>query len=240
VAIVALSGLAITALVVGALIAIGFVGVLVRLGLRGRAETKPDIPPGMRPGPPDEMLERRLVDRFLGWGFLFVIFFAVWIAGLWLMEPQTNADDAVTLTERSVERGGIWFAISDEANPTGFGCARCHGPAGTGGQMIPFGDGFVQPPALDDVCGGPETGHPLIESMEDVRSTIEQGRPETAMPSWSIRYEGPMNDQQIDDLLNYLLTIQELPEDAQNVCLEPLEEDEDGGGGDGGGEDGGA
>jgi len=240
VTIVALSGLAITALVVGALIAIGFVGALVWLGLRGRAEAKPDIPPGMRPGPPDEMLERRLVDRFLGWGFLFVIFFAVWIAGLWLMEPQTNADDAVTLTERSVERGGMWFAISDEANPTGFGCARCHGPAGTGGQMIPFGDGFVQPPALDDVCGGPETGHPLIESMEDVRSTIEQGRPETAMPSWSIRYEGPMNDQQIDDLLNYLLTIQELPEDAQNVCLEPLEEDEDGGGGDGGGEDGGA
>lgn len=231
--IVALSGLAATALVVGALFAIAFVGLLVWLSLRGRPEPKPDIPAGMRPGPPDEMLERRLVDRFLGWGFLFVIFFAVWIAGLWLMEPQTNADDAVTLTERSVDRGATWFAISDEANPTGFGCARCHGPAGTGGQLIPFGDGFVEPPALNDVCGGPETGHGAIESMEDVRSTIEQGRPGTAMPSWSISYEGPMNDQQIDDLLNYLLTIQELPEGAQNVCLEPLEGAEDDG--DGGG-----
>ncbi|HEX6206929.1 MAG TPA: cytochrome c [Actinomycetota bacterium] len=237
--VVALSGLAITLIVLGVLVALAFVAALVWLGLRGRPERGPDIPAGMRPGPPDEMLERRFVDRFLGWSFLFVIFFAVWLAGLWLMEPQTNADDAVTLTERSVERGSMWFAISDEANPTGFGCARCHGPAGTGGQEIPFGDGFVQPPALNDVCGGPETGHPLIESINDVRTTIEQGRPGTAMPSWSIRYEGAMNDQQIDDLLNYLLTIQELPDGAQNVCLEPLEGAEDGTGGNGG-EEGGA
>ena len=238
--IVALSGLAITLIALGVLVSVAFLATLVWLGLRGRPEAEPDIPAGMRPGPPDEMLERRFVDRFLGWSFLFVIFFAVWLAGLWLMEPQTNADDGVTLTERSVERGSMWFAISDEANPTGFGCARCHGPAGTGGQQIPFGDGFVQPPALNDVCGGPETGHPLIESIDDVRTTIEQGRPGTAMPSWSIRYEGAMNDQQIDDLLNYLLTIQELPDGAQNVCLEPLEGAEDGAGENGGGDEGGA
>lgn len=236
--IVALSGLAITLLVLSGLVVVAFVAAIVRLSLRDRPEPKPDIPAGMRPGPPDEMLERRFVDRFLGWGFLFVVFFAVWIAGLWLMEPQTNADDAVTLTERSVERGSMWFAISDESNPTGFGCARCHGPAGTGGQQIPFGDGFVQPPALNDVCGGPETGHPLIESIDDIRATIEQGRPGTAMPSWSILFEGAMNDQQIDDLLNYLLTIQELPDGVQNVCLEPLADAEDGGAGNG--EEGGA
>jgi hypothetical protein len=28
------------------------------------------------------------------------------------------------------------------------------------------------------------------------------------MPTWGVRYGGPMNDQQITDLVNYILTIQ--------------------------------
>lgn len=230
---VALSGTAILGLVVGAFAALAFAGVLVWLVLRQQPERKPDIPAGMRPGPADEVLERRLVERFIGWNVVFVIFFAAWIPVLWFLEPQTNAAESEALTERSIQRGSEWFEISSSENPTGFGCARCHGPEGTGGQQVPFEGGFVQPPALDSVCGGEATGHPLIKSIDDVRTTIEQGRDGTAMPSWSINYEGPMNDQQIDDLINYLLTIQELPEDAQNVCLEPVTEDGDTGGGDG-------
>jgi hypothetical protein len=28
------------------------------------------------------------------------------------------------------------------------------------------------------------------------------------MPTWGVRYGGPMNDQQITDLVNYILSIQ--------------------------------
>jgi hypothetical protein len=40
------------------------------------------------------------------------------------------------------------------------------------------------------------------------------------MPSWSVRYAGPLNDQQITDIINYVLSIQEVEFD-QNVCLNP-------------------
>jgi mono/diheme cytochrome c family protein len=215
---VGLSSTAIIALAAGAIVALGFAAAIVALVLRRRPPARPDIPAGMRPGPADEVLERRLIERFTGWSLVFVIFFAAWIPVLWLREPNTNSADAVELTDRSVERGEQWFAISDENNPTGFGCARCHGPAGQGGQTIPFMGQPVQPPRLADVCGGEETGHPAIASLEDIRATIEEGREGTAMPSWSIEFEGPMNDQQIDDLINYLISIQE--EAEANVCAE--------------------
>jgi hypothetical protein len=43
------------------------------------------------------------------------------------------------------------------------------------------------------------------------------------MPSWSIRYEGALNDQQINDIVNYIVSIQdeELVPFEQNVCLNP-------------------
>jgi hypothetical protein len=44
------------------------------------------------------------------------------------------------------------------------------------------------------------------------------------MPSWSVRFAGAMDDQQINDLVNYILSIQDIP-DAQNVCLNPVEEE---------------
>jgi cytochrome c2 len=38
------------------------------------------------------------------------------------------------------------------------------------------------------------------------------------MPSWSVRFAGAMDDQQINDLVNYLLSIQKVPT-KDNVCL---------------------
>ena len=47
---------------------------------------------------------------------------------------------------------------------------------------------------------------------------IEEGR--GAMPSWSIRYQGALNDQQINDLVVYLVeTSSENVPFEDNVCL---------------------
>jgi hypothetical protein len=43
------------------------------------------------------------------------------------------------------------------------------------------------------------------------------------MPSWSVKYQGAMDDQQISDVINYLIsinTIEVVPFD-KNVCLNP-------------------
>jgi mono/diheme cytochrome c family protein len=218
----ALSGLAIIALVVGALIGLAFVGGVIWLSLRGK-EARLDVPPGMRPGPADETLERRMIVRHGGWSMLFVLFFATWLPIYWLAEPTTNVSEAVDFVDRSVERGGRWFAVATTENPTGFGCARCHGANAQGGTTsFTSPDGETIPdyavPKLVDVCGGPNTGHPLIKSLDDVRDTIMEGRPDTPMPSWSIRFQGPMNDQQIQDLINYVISIQKNVPEGQNVC----------------------
>lgn len=218
--VVALSGIAIIGLVAAVAIGLAFVGGLIWLTLRGRPDRKPDIPPAMRPGPADETLERRKVVSLPGWGTLFVLFFTLWIPLQWLKEPSVNVADEVEAVERSVERGSRWFQVSSEENPTGFGCARCHGANAEGGTVsFTNPDGEVVPeypvPPLVNVCE-----RLTIEGTGQIRETIMQGRPNTPMPSWSIRFQGAMNDQQIQDLINYLLTIQNVPENM-NKCLDP-------------------
>lgn len=219
--VVALSGVAIIGLAAAVAIGLAFVGGLIWLTLRGRPDRKPDIPTAMRPGPADETLERRKVESLPGWGTLFVLFFTLWIPLQWLNEPKVNVADEVEAVDRSVERGGRWFQVSSEENPTGFGCARCHGANAEGGTVsFTNPDGEVVPeypvPPLVNVCE-----RLTIEGAGQIRETIMQGRqPNTPMPSWSIRFQGAMNDQQIQDLINYLLTIQNVPENM-NKCLDP-------------------
>ena len=219
--VVALSGIAIIGLAAAVAIGLAFVAGLIWLTLRGRPERKPSIPPAMRPGPADETLERRKVESLPGWGTLFVLFFTLWIPIQWFNEPTVNVADEVEAVDRSVERGSRWFQVSSEENPTGFGCARCHGANAEGGTVsFTNPDGEVIPdypvPALVNVCE-----RLTIEGAGQIRETIMQGRqPNTPMPSWSIRFQGAMNDQQIQDLINYLITIQNVPENV-NRCLDP-------------------
>ena len=45
-------------------------------------------------------------------------------------------------------------------------------------------------------------------SDDEVRYILTYGRPGTPMPAWGVRYNGPMNDQQITNLVNYQRSIQ--------------------------------
>jgi len=236
----ALSAIVTIALVAGVIVALGFIVGLIAIRVRGRPERRaPDIPPGMAPGPADEVLERRQLERVMAWGVVFTLIFAVNVAVIWFLEPEVNVDNEIELVGRSVDRGSQWFQLASEENPTGFGCARCHGAEAQGGSVpFTFPDGhqdFYPVPSLNDVCGGAATGHGSITSVDDIRTTITEGREGTPMPSWSVRFQGPMNDQQINDLINYIVSIQvDIPEE-DNVCLNPAPattgETTDGGGG---------
>ena len=197
---------------------------LAVLFLRGRnRERGPDIPATMRPGPSDAALETPLLVKLQGWGVVLVAFFVVWIPFVWLGEPSINLDQERDLTTQSIERGARSVQLFSEENQLGVGCVRCHGPELRGGVIVAgaFEDGtpkYEYPPDLTTVCGGPNAGHALIKSVEDIRTTIEQGR--GAMPSWSIKYEGALDDQQIGDIVQYLISINtdNVPLE-DNVCL---------------------
>jgi mono/diheme cytochrome c family protein len=212
----------------GVILAIGgAIFVLVAGGvlfLRGRRkEAAPDIPRAMRPGPSDPDLETPLLSKLQGWGVLLVVFFVIWVPATWLFEPSTNLDQERTLLTDSITRGEHGVQEFTEENQAGVGCVRCHGPELRGAVIADPTTGTpIQTPNLTTVCGGPYTGHPLIYGLRDIYTVIEQGRGQL-MPSWSIRYAGALNDQQINDIVNYIVSVQD---EAQvpferNLCTNP-------------------
>jgi len=198
-------------------------GVLV---LRGRQRQHADIPNAMRPGPSDPDLETPLLQKLQGWGVVLVLFFVIWVPAVWLLEPQQNLDQEQDLINDAIARGSHAVQVYSEVNQGGVGCVQCHGPT-LQGSLIPNtktpDDPYdVQPtPNLTTVCGGPFTGHPLIYGLDDIYTTIEQGR--GLMPSWSIRFAGALGDQQINDIVNYIVSIQDKDEVkfSENVCTNP-------------------
>jgi mono/diheme cytochrome c family protein len=213
-------------LVLGGIFVVAASGALL-LRSRGRREAVADIPRGMRPGPSDGALEAPLLHKMQGWGLVLVTFFVVWIPVYWLAEPGANLQQEEDLKAQAIERGELSVELFSEENQLGVGCVRCHGPE-LRGSVITAGsnpDGttaYAYPPDLTNLCAGPfgNPQHNAIASVQDIYQVLEQGR--NAMPSWSIRYQGALDDQQINDLVNYLVAMssENVPFE-DNVCINP-------------------
>jgi mono/diheme cytochrome c family protein len=178
---------------------------------RPRRTPELDIPKGMQPGPSDPDLEKPLLEKLQAWGLALIVLVALWVPAVWLLEPSTNADDTRVQVDDSVERGRLISMPFSEENQLGFDCERCHGPRLTGGQNV-YNQRVVTVPNLETVCER--------LTIDQIVTTIAEGREGTDMPSWSVRFAGAMHDQQINDLLNYLLSIQQVPEE-RNLCINP-------------------
>ena len=206
----------------GAVIVLFLLGLAyVSRGARRRAAGPlPDIPAVMRPAPPDADLEKPRLEKLQGWALASFLFMAVWIPVVWLIEPSANQTQERSLTQESVFRGAREVELFSENNILGVGCVRCHGPGLAGGKNL-FNGALVPVPNLQQVCGGPNTvGLPVpIHNSDDLRNIIMEGIPGTDMPSWSIRFAGGLDDQQIEDLVDYLVTMNEknVPF-KENVC----------------------
>jgi mono/diheme cytochrome c family protein len=201
--------------IAGGLIALAAIG---GLALRHRTrETGPDIPDAFKPGPSDAALETPLLTKLQGWSVVLLAFFVIWIPTTGIFEPSSNLNQEKELKQLALERGARAVLPFSEDNQLGVGCVRCHGPDLTGG-VIQSGNTFAFPPNLTTLCGGPNTGHAAIYSVDDIYQVIQEGR--NAMPSWSIRFEGALDDQQINDLVTYLVNLssKNVPF-AENVCL---------------------
>jgi cytochrome c553 len=182
-------------------------GILV---LRGRTKPEvPDIPRAMRPGPSDPDLETPILVKLMLWGTVLVVAMALSVAAVFVTEPETNKDDTSQLLQQSILRGHLTTLPGTEENQLGFNCVRCHGPGLHGGQNL-FNGNLVAVPNLQIVCNH--------LTLDQIVMTIAQGRPGTDMPSWSVQFSGAMDDQQINDVVNYILSIQKVAK-ADNKCL---------------------
>jgi mono/diheme cytochrome c family protein len=216
--------LAFVVIVLALVLAASFVAIQSKGRLRPRGA--PDIPSAMQPGPSDADLEKPHLEKLQGWGLGFVVLFAVLLPLVWLREPSNNKSQEQALKTDSIERGSQEVQLFDsETNQLGVGCVRCHGSNPVLGGGVNLYNGVrVQVPPLNSVCAGPNVPiHSAIHNLDDVRQTIMRGRPGTDMPSWSVRFQGALDDQQIQDLLNYILSIQDKKQVPFkfNVCINP-------------------
>ena len=206
-AVLALSSQQVIAFLLLGILAVAFVAALafVSTGRRIRRRRQ-DIPAVMQPGPSDADLEKPRLEKLQGWGVAFVLFFVVALPFVWLREPDQNLEQDRAVTTDSIARGYATVQVFTEENPLGFGCVRCHGtsPLIGGGENL-YNGSVVPVPDLANVCGGSNTGHGAIHNLVDIKNTVMQGRPGTDMPSWSVRFQGALDDQQIQDVLSFIV-----------------------------------
>lgn len=186
---------------------------------------KLSVPIGFRPAPSDDELETNVLERWQGWGLLLTLFLALFLPLYFIFfENQRSNDAALEQRAKSIKRGAAIYA-QGKPGAHGFqaGCANCHGTYAGGGVVPAFrpnpdADPAPYPaPSLVDVFK-----RQIVEGKKSPRdayryvyNVIAQGRPGTPMPTWGLGYGGPMNDQQIEDVINYLLSIQVgLPEEV--------------------------
>ncbi|MEO7441921.1 MAG: c-type cytochrome, partial [Acidimicrobiales bacterium] len=178
-----------------------------------------ELSPNRRPYFNDEALEGpRLTGALVG-ALVLMVIVAVGLPVYWANEPSRQEGAVRGFDVRAAGRGFLLFQPSDSPVPAGnvghFGCGGCHGTEAQGGSTT-----FSVPNALDPTLPprqvtwkAPRLDTVLLTySEEEVRSVLVFGRANTPMPPWGVLGGGPMNDQQINDLIAYLASIKKNPE----------------------------
>ena len=234
-------GLTLFAIVLVATVVYVFVNVL----FAGKEElgAELELAANRKPYYDDETLEGPKLDRALGVGLLLLFVLAVGIPLYWVMEPARQENAASGFGERFAHRGELLFAASGE-NAQALDCAGCHGgleggfredfvlttpnpeydpaeaaDAEEAGEVYDVEENLVQvvnwrAPALGSVL--------LRYSRAEVTFILTYGRPGTPMPAWGVEGGGPLNAQQVQNLVDYLDEHTISPEQAQDDAEEAL------------------
>ncbi len=189
-----------------ALVAVGAIAyVLVNVLFAGKAElgSEIELAANRKPYYDDEVLEGPKLDRTLTLALLFLAVLAVGIPYYWVMEPARQENAADGFNDRFVHRGEQLFAATGD-NPRALNCAGCHGN---------LDGGIVEDFILTDAEGNvsvvdwraPSLGSVLLRfSREEVTFILTYGRPGSPMPAWGVDGGGPLNEQQVQNLVDYL------------------------------------
>lgn len=158
---------------------------------RPRRSQQEALPPNFSKGDPDSVLEHSRLGRIGAWGLASAIFITGFFSVYWVIEPFRESQWDAKFLKESIDRGKHEYEV-DAA------CNRCHGPDGGGGYA-----------STDTTWPAPQLNNEFGRyTRAEIRRIVEQGRPGTPMPAWGIAFGGPLNDQRLDDVMNYLESIQ--------------------------------
>ena len=179
----------------------------------GRKEVGSEIElaANLKPYYDDDVLETKKLDRTLTWGLATLAIVGIGLPAYWLAEPGRQEGAEQTFQRVFASRG-------ENLYNEGAQCNSCHGPEGTGGvasyTILDDENEFVaqvewKAPALDTVL--------LRYSREEVAFILNYGRPYSPMPAWGAPGGGPLTEQQVQNLIDYLESIQMTSEDSKEA-----------------------
>jgi mono/diheme cytochrome c family protein len=158
------------------------------------------VPPALRPAYSDEQLERTVLERYMAWGLVLTVVLAVFLPGYWLVESNRLAAEQESFYVDAAVRGEEQYQEN---------CSRCHSAnLGGGAAASPYGGDPWPAPALNNIVMRYEESRNVTDVRDLIVQTIHRGRPGTPMPTWGAAFGGPMTDQQIDDITNFILVNQ--------------------------------
>ena len=230
-------------LIIVNLVAFATIGAIILwrvFSLRRNPEPRP--PQNLTPFLPDEALEGRKLERVLGIALLTTALIALTLFAYYVFEPNRSSSMEKQFHDSSVERGAILFANDQSKvyDPTrSLLCANCHGVKGEGGSTnytLKSDDPRCDPTAavtadtpsyclpVQVTWQAPPLDVELLRfSKDEVHDIITYGRPGTPMPPWGVASgKGVLNEQGIQDLVNYIQTLQLSPEKAKERFTKQL------------------
>jgi mono/diheme cytochrome c family protein len=164
-----------------------------------------ELAPNRKPYYTDDQLEGVRLERAQLFGLACLVIIGVGLPLYWLAEPGREAGAITDFDEVYASRGEGLFALTAEG---GFNCAECHG--GLDGGVAPYtvSDPVTLKPVRSVSWPAPALRYVALRMSDDqLRQVLTYGRPYSPMPAWGLAGGGPMNDQQIDNLIAYLKSV---------------------------------
>ena len=210
------------AIVLMAIVVIGW-AIYVFVNIRqAKAEVGSEIELAPNRGhmPDDEELEGRRLEKVQAFGVLMLLIMALVLPVYWMLEGGRRSGAETAFSEAAENRG--------EALAAEQACTDCHGADLGGARFAPvvldighqFSDkkSYVinttwEAPSLDDVFTRFDTDAGTLDEVSEVRQILVYGR--GVMPAWGLDGGGPLNDQEIDDLVAWLWRERLSDEEAQ-------------------------
>lgn len=200
-------------------IAITFGLVNLRQG-RKEVGSEIELAPNRKPYLTDGELEGRKLDRTLSFGLVGLFVLGIGLPLYWLQEPSRQEGAAERISDEFVSRGKAMYATTEEG---GYNCAFCHGPDG-GGGATPFTITDAEGRFVKEVTWkGPALNRIFDRyNRDEIRYVLEYGRLATPMPAWGAKGGGPLTEQKIQELIDYIETLQIPTEQGQEEAAEEL------------------
>lgn len=198
---------------IGLLILLISIGGWVLYGIfnfrKGRNEigSEQTLAANRKPYYDDETLEGPRLERVQLLGLVCLAIITVALPLYWILEPQRQAGANFGFEKRFVKWGSQLFAPTADG---GYNCAGCHGGMkGTGGVAAYA----VTDPKTGEVKAvswkAPALNTVLYRfSEEEITFILNYGRPFSPMSAWGTIGGGPLNEQSIETLVDYMKSIQ--------------------------------